>query len=221
VDENMVKDALHDQGLDTKPIVEWSETELKQFAQQLRKTSKKMIIAANKADVPGADMNIRNLKKQFPDYLIIACSAESELALREAHKKGLIDYVPGYRDFKILKPGELTDKQNKALEFIQTNVLDKFGSTGVQDVINKAVFELLGYIALFPVATSKLTDQKGNVLPDCLIVPGNINPREFAYKIHSDIGDKFIKAINLRTKLPVAKDSALNNLDVIEVVTGR
>ena len=36
---------------------------------------------------------IERLKKEFPDYIIIGCSSESELALREAAKHELIKYI--------------------------------------------------------------------------------------------------------------------------------
>jgi hypothetical protein len=40
---------------------------------------------------------LEKLKEAYPDLLIVPCSADSELALREASKAGLIDYIPGYR----------------------------------------------------------------------------------------------------------------------------
>ncbi len=219
VTEDMVKDTTNKLNLNQKQVIEWTDEDLKQFASELRKTSKKMIIAANKIDVKGSDQNLERLKKQFPDYIIVPCSAESELALREATKKELIKYIPGQKEFKIIDESNLNQKQKIALEFIQKNVLDKYGSTGVQEVLNKAVFNLLGHIAVFPVATSKLTDKDGNTLPDCFLVPKNTNPQQFAYRVHTEIGDNFIKAINIKTKLPIAKDAYLNNRDVVEIMT--
>lgn len=220
IDIHMVSDVMDKLKL-PKKISEWSQTHLKDFASELRKVSKRMIIAANKADIKGSKENLEKLKKEFPGYMIVPCSAESELALREAAKKQLIEYVPGDDDFKIIDKEGLNPKQQKALEFIKSHVLDKYGSTGVQDVLNKAVFDILKHIAVFPVATTKLTDKDGNVLPDCFLVPENINPREFAYKIHTDIGDKFIKAIDMKTKLLIGKEKTLNHGDVVEIVTDR
>ena len=151
--------------------------------------------------------------------MIIPCSAEAEIALREAAKKGLIKYVPGESGFEILKAEELNEQQKKALEFIKKSVLDVYGSTGVQDVLDKAVFELLRYIAVFPVANGRLEDKDGNKLPDCLIVPEGTTALEFAYKVHSEIGDHFVKAIDLRSKQVIGKDHKLSNLDVVEIMT--
>src|SRR3989338_11187172 len=117
-----------------------------------------MIIACNKIDVNGAYENFERLKKEFEECILVPCSAESELALREAAKRNLIDYIPGENSFKIISE-QLNEKQKNALNFIKTNILEKYGSTGVQQVLDKAVFGLLGYIAVFPVATSKLSDK--------------------------------------------------------------
>ena len=124
------------------------------------------------------------------------------------------------RNIKIsyLKYQSLTEKQIEALEQIQKNVLDKFGSTGVQEVLDKSVFDLLNYIAIFP-AGSKLSDSKGNILPDCFLLPSGSTALDFAYYLHTDIGDKFIKAIDVRTKQPVGKDHALKHRDGIEIMT--
>jgi ribosome-binding ATPase YchF (GTP1/OBG family) len=90
----------------------------------------------------------------------------------------------------------------------------------VQEVLDKAVFELLKFIPVYPVANSHLQDKDGNVLPDCFLVPEHITALDFAYKIHTDIGDKFIRAVDMKTKQVVGKDHKLQDGDVIEIVTG-
>ena len=100
-----------------------------------------------KIDVPGSEENLKKLKQTFPDYLIVPCSAESELALKEAAKHNLIDYIPGESEFKI--KAELNEKQKNALEFIKNSILLKHKSTGVQEIMNKSVFSLLNYISVF------------------------------------------------------------------------
>jgi len=221
ITEEMVKDAVKKLGLPVDKVISWTGSNLLDFARELRKASKPMVIAANKADVEGADKNIEKLKKDFPDYIIIPCSAESELALREAAKHDMINYVPGENDFKVTANDKLSEKQRKGLEFIRENVLKSFGSTGVQQVLDKAVFELLKCIAVYPVATNKLEDKNGNKLPDCHLVPEGTTALEFAYKVHSDIGDNFVRAIDLRTKKIIGKDSEVKHRDVIEIVTSK
>ncbi|MAE42686.1 translation-associated GTPase [Candidatus Woesearchaeota archaeon] len=217
VTEKLVEDLLKELNFDDN-ITNWNDENLKQIATGLRKETKPMLIACNKIDIPGAYENYEKLKQKFPDLLLIPCSAESELALKEAAKHELIEYIPGEDNFTI-KSEQLNEKQKKALEFIKDNILDKYKTTGIQDVLDKAVFELLKYIAVYPVATPKLTDKENNILPDCLLVPENITALDFAFKIHTDIGNNFIKAIDLKTKKPVGKDYILKNKDVVEIVT--
>jgi hypothetical protein len=219
VTENMIEEVIKKLGLNKEKPTEWTEDNLKHISSELRKITKPMIIAANKIDVPGADRNFERLKNDFSNYIIVPCSAESELALREAAKKELIKYIPGQSDFEILKPDKLNEKQKNALGFIKDNVLREFESTGVQQVLDDAVFKLLRYIAIFPGGVNKLEDKDGNVLPDCFLLPGDSTALDFAYRIHTDLGNGFIRAIDVRTKQTIGKDHALKNRDVIEIIS--
>jgi len=220
VTEDLMKNVIEKLDLN-KDIIKWGKDALLRIAIELRKATKPMLIACNKIDVQGAEKNFERLKNEFKDCMLIPCSAESELALREAAKHELIRYIPGENDFKIKNEGKLNEKQKKALDFIKNNVLEKYGSTGIQNVLDKAVFELLKCIAVFPVATSKLSDKDGNILPDCFLVPENITALDFAFKIHTDIGNNFIKAIDVKSKKPVGKDHILRNRDIIEIATSK
>ena len=220
VTEKLVESIIQKLGLE-QDIMKWDRNTLAKIATELRKATKPMVIACNKIDVEGAYENFEKLKKEFQDYLLVPCSAEVELALREASKHELIKYIPGESNFEIINQEKLTEKQKNALEFIKAEVLDKFGSTGVQKVLDIAVFELLKYIAAYPVATNKLTDKDGNILPDCFLVPNNITALEFAFKVHTDIGNNFIKAVDQKTKLIVGKEHQLKHRDVVEIITSK
>ena len=202
-----------------KPLRAWTEEELKTISTYFRKQTKPIIIVANKADTQHAKENIERLKKEYKEYLIIPSSAESEVALREADKKGLIQYTPGANKFTIT--GELNEKQKTALEFIQKNVLDVYGSTGVQEALDQATFTFLQYIAIFPGGTKGFGDRFGNILPDCFLLPPNSTTLDFAYKLHKELGDKFIKAIDVRTKRVLGKEHELKHRDIIEIVSQR
>jgi len=221
VNEEMVEDALSKLSLDRSNILSWSEDDLKNIAIQLRKKTKKMVIAANKVDISTAKENLEKMKKEFPNHLIIGCSAESELALKEASKNGLIEYVPGDNDFKILEPDKLNEKQKNALYFIKKNILDVFENTGVQQIINSAIFDLLKYIAIFPGGVNKLADSDGNVLPDCFLMPPKTTALDFAYRLHTDFGKNFIKAINVKSKITIGKEHLLKSGDVVEIISGK
>ena len=217
VNEEHVKEILAKNTFPEK-IGMWNSKQLMKFASALRKKSKPVIIAANKIDIEQSKENYEKLKEKFPDMVIIPCSADSELALREASKASLIEYVPGEKYFKVT--GELNEKQKLALEKIKKNVLDRFAGTGVQDVLNYAVFELLKYLAVFPVdSANKLTDSKGKFLPDCFLLPKGSTALDFAYYLHTDFGKNFIKAIDARTKKILGKEYELKHKDILEIVT--
>ena len=192
----------------------WTEEEIFKFAQMLRRYTKPMIIAANKVDRPNGRKNYEKVKSEF-DYPIVACFADGELALREADKHGLIFYIPGEKTFEAKK--ELSEKQKEALGNIQKTI-NEFGSTGVQEVLNKTVFDVLKYICIFP-AGDKLADSKGNILPDCYIMKSGSTALDFAYRLHSDIGKNFVKAIDVRTKKAVGKEHPLKHMDGFEIIT--
>lgn len=219
VSEEILDVTLKEINLKEKLVCDWSEEELEIFTKKIREKSKPIIIAANKLDLPGSKENLEKLKQKHSDLIIVGTFADAELALRSASKAGVIDYTPGDNSFKILK--EINDKQKEALNFIQNNILDKHNSTGIQDILDKAVFEVLKYVCVYPGGTKKLEDKDGNVLPDCFLMPPNSTTLDFAYKLHTDFGKNFIKAIDVKTKMLLGKEHLLKNNDVIEIVAGR
>jgi len=214
VTEEMADAAINKLGLDKEKPSIWTETELKGLATELRKQTKPIIIACNKIDVPGADLHYERLKQDSSEILV-PCSAESELALKEAAKKGMIKYIPGSKSFEISNDSQMSDKQKDALGFIK-KVVEKY-STGVQQVLDDAVFELLKYIAVFPGGVGKLEDSEGRVLPDCFLMPPGTTALDFAYRLHSDFGDNFIKATDVKTKMVIGKEHMLKHRDIIEI----
>lgn len=214
VKEDDVRHVLLRSKLDGEQPTKWSDSDLANFAVMLRKYTKPMIIAANKVDRPNGKANFERIKQMF-DYPIVACFADGELSLRQADKAGLIVYVPGESDFKSIK--ELNDKQKDALDQIKS-IMKDFGSTGVQTVLNSAVLDVLKYVAVYP-AGAKLSDSKGNVLPDCYLMPPGTTALDFAYRLHSDIGRDFVKAMHIKTKQAVGKDYVIKTGDGLEILT--
>ena len=196
----------------------WEEEDLIELTRNILHIAKPMMIVANKADLPTSKENIERIKEKYPN--VIAASAESEIALVRAAEAGLIDYLPGDDHFEILDKDKLNENQIKALEYIQTNILDVYGSTGIQDALNYGIFELLDNIVVYPVQDeNKYTDQKGNVLPDGILVKKGSNPKQLAYLVHSDIGDNFMHAVDARSKMRVASDYELKDRDIISIIT--
>lgn len=219
VREQHVATAIKSAAVDRDDPTRWSGDDLFRFIRELREVSKPMMIAANKADVPQARRNIDRLRER--GYPAIPTCSEAELVLRRASERGLIEYLPGDSDFRVLDPEALTEQQRSALELIR-EVLKQWGSTGVQQVIDKAIFEVLNMIVVYPVEDeNKLMDKKGNVLPDALLVPRGTTAQELAYKIHTELGETFISAINVRTGRRVGEDYVLKHNDIIKVIAAK
>jgi ribosome-binding ATPase len=219
VNEDHVKNVMSRLKFSHRPST-WKDDELLRFASELRKETKPMIIAANKIDTSHGKYNYEKLINEFPNMKIIPCSADSELALREAAKAGLIDYISGEKDFSI--KGDLNDKQKQALDKIKKEVLDEFEfGTGVQEILNYAVFNLLKYIAIFPAGAHKLADSKGRILPDCFLLPPDSTALDFAFFLHTDFGNNFLRAIDARTKRILGRDYMLKHRDALEIITSK
>ncbi len=201
--------------LEEKNIADWSEEERLGLCRKIRQIGKPIIIAANKCDLSTGWDNYQKLKKTFPEYVVIACSAEAEIALKGAAKNGFIGYIPGDRTFTV--KAKLDEQQEKALSIMKA-VCDRYEGTGVQKCLNAAVFDFLHYIAIFPGGVNKLEDSNGNVLPDVLLMPSGSTAQDFAYALHTDMGKGFIRAIDVRTKLAHGKDHLLKHRDIFEIV---
>ncbi len=209
-EEWMVREALREVG----DVSKLGDEELRVFASELRKRRMQMVIAANKADKAPKELINKLLSR--PET-VVPTSAAYELVLRTAAKNGYIKYLPGDSDFEIIK--ELNEKQRRALERIR-EFLQEYGSTGVQEAINRVVFDVLDYIVVYPVEDeNKFTDTKGNVLPDAMLVKRGTTARELAYMIHTDIGKHFIYAVDARRKMRIAEDYELQNNDVVKIVS--
>jgi len=214
------EEALREVLKSNPPNLSGEDSELIDFVRKVRMIAKPISIAANKMDLPGAKENLDRLRQQFPDYLILPVCAEAELALRRAEERGLIEYTPGARDFKI--KSKLSEAQAAALEKIREKILIPFGSTGVQQVLDRTVYDFLKMIVVYPVAShTHLADTSGVVLPDALIVPQGTTAKQLAFKIHTDIGRRFAGAIDARTKRKLGETHVLKDGDVIEILTSR
>ena len=214
-----IEGALAKTGLADKDFENWDEGEVKEFAYHLRDLSKPTIVVANKMDLPYAEENFVRLSKELKDVIVTPASADAELALRRAQQKGLIEYVPGSEDFKVLKPGELTEKQRWALEYMEKFVFARIMRTGVQFAINTLIFKIMGNKMIYPVEDpKKRSDKAGHVLPDVFLVREGTTVLELAGQIHTDLARTMIHAVDARTGLRLPKEYRLRDRDVIKVV---
>jgi hypothetical protein len=147
------------------------------------------------------------------------CSAESELLLRKAAKAGLIKYLPGDSAFEILNPDGLNPQQKQALSLVKT-VLEKIKTTGVQEALNYAVFDLLKFITVYPVEDeTKLSNKDGTILPDARLLPVGSTAKDLAATIHADLAKGFLHAVDAKTKQRIGADHKLGDGDVVKIVS--
>ena len=197
-------------------VKNWDDDALKTLATHVVEESKKMLIAANKMDIAPKEF-LERLKAL--DRIVIPCSAEMELALRTAAKNNIIKYLAGDSDFEII--ADVTNAQRAALERMR-RLLREFGSSGVQECINRAVFDLLDHIVVYPVEDeNKLCDSVGRTLPDAFLMKRGSTARDLAFAVHTEIGQSFLYAVDARTKRRLSADYALKNNDVIKIVHTR
>ena len=216
VKEHHVHEALQSLDLMIKKPTEWNDSDITKFAQILRKKTKPMLIAANKADLC-QDLEITNDIHRNRE--IVNCSAETELILKKAAKAKLIDYIPGNEKFVTNKNVDMSTQQKEALTLVE-NIMSKLNSTGIQTALNSAAFRVLKLIVVFPVEDeTKLSNKDGQVLPDAKLLPEDATAKNLAETIHQDIAKGFLFAIDAKTKQRIGADHPLKNGDVIKIVS--
>jgi len=220
VTKTHVKDTFHATNLEEKDFDDFDMVDSKKFASHLRKISKPTLIVANKVDVEGADKNFARLRERYNDSIVIPVSGDSEFVLRRAEQKGLIKYSPGSESFEIIKSDELNEKQNNALDFIKQGIMGEYMRTGVQFAINVAVFKLLKMNSIYPVADEKnMSDKKGRILPDLILLKDGATINDLANEIHSDLTKGLLYGKDLRYNLRLPTDYQLRDRDVVSLVS--
>jgi len=216
ISESQVDQVLISMSLKTKKPQDWSEDDIMEFLKTLRKNAKPLLIAANKADLCD---DLKVLEKISENFKVIPSSAETELLLKKATKAELINYVPGDNTFSGKENTQLSEQQNNALHLAK-NVLTKIKTTGIQEILNSIIFDVLDMIVVYPVEDeSKLTNKQGQVLPDARLLKKGSTAKELAFTIHQDIGNGFLHAIDAKSKQRIGADHELKNGDIIKIVS--
>jgi ribosome-binding ATPase YchF (GTP1/OBG family) len=215
-----VLEALKQAELDTKPFTSWSPEDTLEFSHRLLPIIKPTLIMANKMDLPTAEENLEKLSEYYSQALVAACSAEAELALRLADKRGLIQYLPGQETFKILDEDALTLDQKKAIEYIEQKVMYKYMRTGIQLALNTLAFKLLKMNMVYPVSNeTRFSNNHGNILPDVHLMEDGASPLDLAETVHSRLAEDYILAIDARTGLRLPKNYTLRHRDIVKIMT--
>jgi len=209
--------ALRSVPIDRSHPWKWSASDRELLARELLRAAKPRLVIANKCDrVTRAEA--QGLEKRVAPLPCAATAADAELTLRRAARASLIEYHPGDPSFRVSDPSRLSPAQTAALDGIR-RILSAWGTTGVQPALETMVFSRLGQIVIYPVEDeSHWTDSRGRVLPDALLVPAGTPARTLAYRVHSDLGENFIRAIDGRTHRALAADHPLEPNSVVRIV---
>ncbi len=206
-----IREAVDECGIN---LAKATEEEIAELAAVLLRVSKPMIIAANKAD-QASEENLAALKEMGA----VPTIAAGELALKSAASAKLLSYLPGDSSFAPVEGAKLSAPQVKTLTMIAEN-MKKLGNTGVQETLNRVVFDELGMIIVYPVEDEgKYCNAKGVVLPDALLLPKGTTPRDLAFRIHTDIGNGFLYAVDAKSKMRIKDSAELKMGDVIKIVS--
>jgi ribosome-binding ATPase len=211
-----IKQIILSLGLELDPE-KWGDDDREALAREIRKRTKPMVIAANKMDTPEARANFEEITSD-PDYdhlTVVPASAHAEKALKKADERGVVEYDAGDADFEIT--GDVSEEQEAGLEQIREFTAE-FGGTGVQRAIEAALFDELNLIVVFPGSANGSASEKG-VFRDCFLLPGGSTAEDFAYHLHSDIGEGFLHGIDCRSKRQIGSSSELNHRSVVEIVS--
>ena len=207
-------DAFAQQHQDMTSPWDWSDEILMILASSIRKHLFPIFVAGNKADLAPEGV-LEHLKDVLPSFT--PCSAETELALRQAGKAGFITYVAGNTSFELNENQSMNDAQKKGLSVLAERV-EKLQGTGLIQLLDQVLFDELERIVVYPVQDeSQWTDGDGNVLPDALVVQNGIQAKQVAYMVHSDLGDGFIKGVDGRTRRIVGAEHELSDGDVLRI----
>jgi ribosome-binding ATPase YchF (GTP1/OBG family) len=215
-----ITQALEISKLKEIPFAEWDLQQTIKFSNFLLPIVKPTLILANKMDILTSEKNLEMLTQYYGRSLVAACSAEAELALRRAEKKGMLEYTPGQELFRIKKNAQLTAKQKGALNYIERRVMSKWIRTGIQQAINTVVFKLLKINMIYPVSDeTKYTDHQGNILPDVYLMQDGSTPIDLAESIHTNLAKNYILAIDAKTGIRLPKDHKIRHRDVVKIRT--
>jgi ribosome-binding ATPase YchF (GTP1/OBG family) len=215
--EEEIKQTVLALGLDLDPDT-WNADDRLGLAREIRQRTKPMVVAANKMDTPEAQANWDEITSD-PDYdhlEFVPVSAHAEQALKQAKDGGVVEYTPGEDGFEIT--GDPSDQQRDGLESIREFV-GEYGGTGVQQALEAALFDALGVKPVFPGSANGLGTADGRVLPDVFLLPEHATAEDFAFAVHSDVGEGFLHAKDCRDGRQIASDHDLDARDVVEVVT--
>jgi ribosome-binding ATPase YchF (GTP1/OBG family) len=211
----------------TRTLESWTDEDIADCVDKFLKQRFPTVIALNKIDLPDSDKNISSLSEKYNLDLVLV-SALSEVFLKKLQAQGFIRYLEGTDTIDLaedlpedspikLKP--LDDKTKGRLEKVQDLVLFRYGSTGVQECVKRAV-ESLGLIPMFPVKsihnyTSSALGKSGGVFRDCFLIKPGTTVKQFAAMVHPDLEKHYHSAETVGGRQLAEDDVLTKEINII------
>jgi len=181
----------------------WDEEMVHKLVSQFMKERFPTILVLNKIDLSDADNNIARICKKYDMENIVLTSALAECFLKKMEKDGYIRYISGSDNFTLAEDEELEKtslkiadaKIKQRLEKIRDLILFRYGTTGVADVIKKAV-EVANLIPVYPVKNihNFTCDGSKSIFRDCLLTYPGTTIREFCKQLSGEMDKHFLFA---------------------------
>lgn len=182
----------------TSPLQTWGDMELDRLVNAFVDTKFPTVIALNKIDHPDADQHIARMSRKLDAGRLILMSALWETYLQRLDTDGFIRYQRGSdqvetsADDASLQP--LDEKESARVEEMKDMLLFRFGSTGVDGIMDKAV-EML------------------QLIPDCLLIKRGTTVAGVARKLFGEIKVWYVEGV--RGRVSMEDDIVPNLTDVL------
>eukprot|EP01116_Phalansterium_solitarium_P010928 TRINITY_DN26527_c0_g1_i1.p1 TRINITY_DN26527_c0_g1~~TRINITY_DN26527_c0_g1_i1.p1 ORF type:complete len:445 (+),score=124.18 TRINITY_DN26527_c0_g1_i1:62-1396(+) len=183
----------------------WDEAMVRTVVSAFLEVRFPTILVLNKIDHPDADANIAKMCSKYDSDKIVLSSALAECFLRKMRKENYIAYTEGSETFYTSDdpppdgPANpplrtLDDKIRARLDKIRDLVLFRYGATGVQDAIKRAV-DSRQLVPVYPVKNlhNFTSDGKG-VFRDCMLLECGTTVREFCHALSPEMEKHFLYA---------------------------
>ncbi len=208
--------ALNSLNLDPAAVKTWSDEDVVHLCQETQRIGKPIIIAANKIDRPTAKENYERMGNELGD-IVVPTSALTDIVLRNLVKQEKVEYTSetGY----LSTTDKLSSKEVEIITKIKKEILEPYHTTGIYETLNKAIFNVLELLPVYPVAdVSHFSDQDGKVLPDVFLVKKGTSVKELAGIVHQDLFKHFLYGIDARSNRKLSEKHEVNFSDVIRIV---
>ncbi|KAI9484696.1 45.2 kDa GTP-binding protein [Zychaea mexicana] len=214
---SVVAKAMDKSGI-KEPLEAWDEDTVKKVVDFFMDVRFPTVVALNKIDMADADKNITKIMRRYDQNKLVLTSALAENFLRKIRKQNYIKYIDA-TDIVETKE-DLPDSDLKPMDgkLKKKNlVLFRYGSTGVQEVLGKAV-ELLGVSPVYPVKSvstfGSTNSQKPGAFRDCILVWPGTTVREFAKILHPEI-DKYYLYAETVGNMRLSEDAVISSTNNI------